>query len=478
MLRTLAASFLLVLCAGCFSDQAATTPTVDSRPPLEAVSKAASSKDDWPEKPASHLTADRNPANDHLVLDDEEAFAAALGKLAATAAEHEGAAEYDAAQEVRRELLDKLERRYGSKSWQAANGRLALAHVGRLAELTFEERGKLLAIGEAERWSASLAAQGQLTEALAEAQRAVALTRELWGEEYYLTGNRWFDEAQIQHALEAYDVAETLYRQTLASRKKTFGREHPEYVSVLNALAAHYQAIPDYARAEKALREATELDQILWGDSHPTYATQLNNLGMVYQSLGKPREAVELLQRSADIRRQALGAKSPLYGHSLYNLASVHYAARQLDQAAPLFEEALPIVAAELGPHHQMTLLAKNNLAMVELDRKDATRAASLLSEVADAVREQSGDNSVAYASVLQQLAVVYSHQLKYRESDELLVQAQEIHEQALGRDHELVGKILEMRATILRHAKRPADAERLEARAKSIARVVENRRR
>lgn len=462
MSRSLTVLFLLLSCAGCFSDQSATTPLENSQRPVEVVSKAKSPQKEWPEKPASHVSTDRKSVtSEDPVLDDEEAFAGALGKLADAAVRHEGASEFDAAQEVRREILTKLERRYGSKSWQAANGRLALAHAVRLSELTFEERSKLLAIGEAERWSASLAAQGQLREALAEVQKAVTLTREVWGEDYYLTANRWFDEAQIRHALQEYEEAEALYRKTLASRHKALGREHPDYVDVLNALASHYQAIPNHAQAERTLREAAELDKILWGESHPTYATQLNNLGMVYQALGKPTQAIELLQRSADIRREALGAESPLYGHSLYNLGSVHYTAKQFDKAATHFEQALPIFAAQLGPLHQMTLLAKNNLAMVELDRKDAARAATLLGEVADAVREQSGQDSVAYASVLQQLAVVYSHQLKYRQADELLAQAQDIHERAIGKDHELVGKISEMRATILRQAKRTGDTEK-----------------
>lgn len=461
MSRTLAASLLLICSAGCFSDTPATKPAADSQPPAKAQSGATpAKKDDWAVKPASHAVVSGAPsASEELVLDDEQAFAEVLDRLAATAAQHEAAAELDAAQEARRELLEKLERRYGSKSWQAASGRLALAHVIRLSELTFEERGKLLTIGEAERWGASLAAQGQLHEALAEARRAVALTGEVWGEDYYLTANRWFDEAQIQHALKEYDAAESLYRKTLDSRKKTFGREHPEYVAVLNALASHYQAIPDFAQAEGVLLEALQIDKTLWGESHPTFATQLNNLGMVCHSLGKQAAAVELLERAADVRREVLGAQSPLYGHSLYNLGSVYYAAKQLDKAAPLFEDALPIFAAELGPQDQMTLLAKNNLAMVELDRKDPARAAILLGEVADAVREKSGNNSVAYASVLQQLAVVHSHQHKYRQADELLAQAQKIHERALGQDHELVGKISEMRATILRHAQRTGDA-------------------
>ena len=465
------AGLILCLFAGC-NEKAPPATTSDSN----ASSPIHQPKEDgeWPEKQASHSASVSSAAaslGDPLA--DDRVFSADLGKLATTALQLENFSDYESAQEVRREILEKLQRRYGSKSWQATNARLALAHTERLAELTFDERGKLVAVGEAERGSASLAEQGQAREALDLAVQAVDLTREVWGDDYYLTANRWFDAAQLYRALGENASAEQLYLKTLSLRKRILGREHPDYVAVLDALAVHYQVLGEFDRAEKILREAGDLDKVIWGERHPAYATQLNNLGMMFHAAGKPAAAVDLLNESAEIRRESLGAEHPLFAHSLYNLGSIYYALEDYEQAAPQFDEALPIFESELGPGHQLALLAKHNLAMVEVARKNLGQAEKLVREVVETVREHSGEDSTSYASALYQLAVIYSHQANYAEADALLAQSQQIQERALGVDHPNVGKTLELRAAVLRKANRATEANRLEARAKEIARAA-----
>src|SRR4029077_19389049 len=89
-------------------------------------------------------------------------------------------------------------------------------------------------------------------------------------------------------ALEQYDNAEKLFRDSLAlsdtvlkARKESIAESHHQ-------LGALYFQKGDYLSAEKSLSLALTLKKQLFGESHPQIGMTLNNLAAVYTVLGHP----------------------------------------------------------------------------------------------------------------------------------------------------------------------------------------------
>ena len=88
------------------------------------------------------------------------------------------------------------------------------------------------------------------------------------------------------------------------------GQNIPTRRSSLNNLAALYQAMGDYAKAEPLYQEALRIRQKVLGPEHPDTATSLNNLAELYQEMGEYAKAEPLYQEALRIREKASWART------------------------------------------------------------------------------------------------------------------------------------------------------------------------
>jgi tetratricopeptide (TPR) repeat protein len=92
----------------------------------------------------------------------------------------------------------------------------------------------------------------------------------------------------------------------LALLEKALGPNHPNVADSLNTLAVLYQAQGAYTRAERLLIRALDIREKALGPHHPTVATNLNNLAVLCWTHGAYAQAKPLLARAADIAEQQL----------------------------------------------------------------------------------------------------------------------------------------------------------------------------
>jgi tetratricopeptide (TPR) repeat protein len=261
---------------------------------------------------------------------------AALGWLAAQAQLQEQTEQFAQALRARQEVLRQRQQLHQVGNWRLTDARLDVEDCRLLARLDASARQRLR---QAERWNAKvehLWQQGKSREALPLAQKALAVRREILGENHRQTAQSWFNLAAQQHAL--YHLAEA-ERCSLKARdisKATLGQRHPDYATSLNDLGLLYQEMGEHKKALSLYQQALRIRKEVLGERHPAAAVSLNNLGLLYRDRGDYARARPLLEQARDLSKANLSEKHPLYATSLNNLATLYKAMGEYKKALSL----------------------------------------------------------------------------------------------------------------------------------------------
>jgi tetratricopeptide (TPR) repeat protein len=90
-----------------------------------------------------------------------------------------------------------------------------------------------------------------------------------------------------------YAIAEELYLETVESRHRILGDDHPGTLESKNDLAVLYKEQGDYDKAEPLLLKALEGRRLKLGDTHPHTIESWNNLIDLYEAWNKPEQATQ-----------------------------------------------------------------------------------------------------------------------------------------------------------------------------------------
>jgi CHAT domain-containing protein len=229
-----------------------------------------------------------------------------VGSLQFLAQVHEQREDFAAARKARQEVLDQHLLLLGPQHWEVTNARLALAHVDRLAALTADQRRQLQEANQLNSEVVKLHGQGKTREAVPLAQQALAIRKEVLGEQHPASALSLNNLALLLELQGDYAQAEPLYCQALAIRKQVLGEQHPAYALSLNNLALLYVSQGDYAQAEPLYRQASAIWKQVLGDKHPDYAASLNNLAGLYGSQGDYAQAQSVALQAVHTMRNHL----------------------------------------------------------------------------------------------------------------------------------------------------------------------------
>jgi tetratricopeptide (TPR) repeat protein len=115
--------------------------------------------------------------------------------------------------------------------------------------------------------------QGKYQEAIPLAEKAVELTKRVYGAEQPNTAQSLNNLAVLYRVMGEYAKAEPLFQEALRIRQRVLGPEHPFTALSLNNLAGLYQAMGEYAKAELLFQEALRILQKVFGPEHPRKTT-------------------------------------------------------------------------------------------------------------------------------------------------------------------------------------------------------------
>jgi tetratricopeptide (TPR) repeat protein len=160
-------------------------------------------------------------------------------------------------------------------------------------------------------------------------------------------------------ALGRFDEAEVLAREALAMRRQIFGNEHPEVAGPNGSLGYMAEALRNQQKlgeAEIILRELLATRRKLYG-SEPLYVTwSLSDLADVLRQGGKLDEAESLYREALALQRKLSGDTHPSVAESCYNLATVLNAQGKRDEAERVFND---ILTSELETQPQAAILLR-----------------------------------------------------------------------------------------------------------------------
>ena len=302
--------------------------------------------------------------------------------------------------------------------------------------LTAEQVNRLREADELNTKVVQLYRVGRSREALPLAQEGFKIRQQILGLEHQDTAQSLFNLAAQYDAIGEYAKAELQYRQALEVRKRILGENHPDYAKSLNYLGLLYKGQGDFRRAERMLRQALEISKKVLGENHPDYATSLNNLGNLYLVESDYSRGEPLLLQALEIRKKVLGENHPDFAESLNSLGRLYLAESDYSRAEPLLLQALEIRKKVLGENHPDYATSLDNLGILYLVQRDYARAEPLLLQASAICKKVLGENHPEYASCLNHLAARYICQGDYSRAERLLLQASAIWKKALGENH------------------------------------------
>ncbi len=244
-------------------------------------------------------------------------------------------------------------------------------------------------------------ADGQKADAVAAEERALSLSRELFGPTHRfalvsLQRLAWWQEQRGQwadavercrqamlvsrrlHGEDAWQAIDAQWRWKTVRTKSGLTAAARADLARLGPLAEESSRLADdgkAARAHALLEEAAAITRRVLGPDHPENAVCLENLSRSLRDQGEYRKAVETMRRAAALLRRTMGVRHPLYASVLGGLADALVEIGEVEEALPAARWAYRVKRAALGADAPGTLDALGALAGVCHDAGDLRTA-------------------------------------------------------------------------------------------------------
>ncbi|KAK3287759.1 hypothetical protein CYMTET_4744 [Cymbomonas tetramitiformis] len=153
--------------------------------------------------------------------------------------------------------------------------------------------------------------QGKFQEAIPHQERAVAVGREVLGEEHPTVASRLISLADMTSAEGRYLDARLAYEQAIDILLRVHGEEHMHVALGLNSLANLLDAHGQYEEALGQAKRALLIREKLYQEFHPELAESLQTLGVIYHHLQDNGAGQECLERSINVFSKTLGPAHP-----------------------------------------------------------------------------------------------------------------------------------------------------------------------
>ncbi len=291
--------------------------------------------------------------------------------------------------------------------------------------------------------------RGQYSEALPIAIQALNAAQKAFAADDTRIATALGNLAAVYQALHTFDKAEQLYKQALAIDEKKLAPDSADLAGDLNNLASLYVQQGRYAEAEPLLLRGLAIDEKALGPQNADLGTDLNNLASLYVHQGRFSEAEPLYQRALKIDEKALKPEDAGLATDLNNLAQLYEDQGEFTLAEPLFQRAMAIDEKALGPNHPQLATDLNNAASLAQDEGNYTEAERLYQRAIGIQQKALGPDNPDLAVMLDDLATLYEERGNYEQAELQAEKALRIEEKALGADHPEVGSSLSNLAAI-----------------------------
>ncbi len=305
-----------------------------------------------------------------------------------------------------------------------------------------------------------LAELGELEEATRYAREALALSRSVNGEDHVFTLTYLGNLGSLLADQERLDEAEALYREALRRSRRTLGDEHPRTLTAMNDMGVFLRERGDLEAAEPLLRETLDAHRRLLGEDTRRTFMAMTNLGLLLEDQGRFADAETLHREALAGKRRLLGDDHPSTILSISGLGAALQEQGRLDEAQPLAEEALARSRDALGDDHHSTLGCAAWLGLLRERQGRLADAEALYREALEGYRRELGDDHAETVTLLTSLGRLLLELGRTREAEPLLREAVERGRLVLGETHLDTLRALSDLGALLLRTGRPDEAE------------------
>jgi CHAT domain-containing protein/tetratricopeptide (TPR) repeat protein len=328
--------------------------------------------------------------------------------------------------------------------------------------LTREQQEKFAERDRFRKEARELQAEGKRAEAIAAAEKVLALGRAVWGDVHQEVAESLETLAEMHEARDDLPAARTARQEVLAIKTKLLGPQHwqvtdarlaladvdllarftldqrrrLEEANRLNDQAAALWRQQKFAEAIPPAARAFEVRKELLGPEHPRTLTSMSNLGWDYRDAGRVAEAEPLLAETVRLRRKVLGEGHPSYALSLNVLGWLHIRRQRWDEAERCFRQARDSYQKSVGDRHVSYAGTLNNLSVLYSNTGDFPRAEQFARAALEACRQAVGEKHPSTVQQLFNLGGLYSARREFDKAEPLYRQVVELRKQALGQRH------------------------------------------
>jgi tetratricopeptide (TPR) repeat protein len=218
-----------------------------------------------------------------------------------------------------------------------------------------------------------------------------------------------FRLGQTQLGLGYPDKAKDMLQKARRTYEETLGPDHPDTLTVVNALARAHHDAGQLDPAVALYAETLERRNASLGPDDPATLESLANLALAYKDAGQLDRALPLQVEVFEREKAQHGPDHPTTLSTMNNLALAYQAAGKLDKALPLFEEAVQRSQAHLAPNHPQTLMVLANLGLAYIDARQLDRAVKVLQDTLARAKAKLGPDHPETLTYMHNLAQAYS---------------------------------------------------------------------
>lgn len=204
------------------------------------------------------------------------------------------------------------------------------------------------------------------------------------------------------------EKAEELYKETLLLKKEVLGEDDLDYAATLLNLALIYQEQNKTEEAEKLYQDILRNYQVNYGDKHPEYASIQNYLGLLYNESGDYAKAEAAYKKALHIYSISYGKESSYYATALKNLGNLQKAMGNFALAKEFVSEATAIYEKVYGSGHPEVAQSISELAILLEQMGEYGEAEKFFLKAIAIQASYSGAEKIKYASTLNNLAGLY----------------------------------------------------------------------
>ncbi|NQT38168.1 MAG: tetratricopeptide repeat protein, partial [Planctomycetes bacterium] len=280
------------------------------------------------------------------------------------------------APELFQESLEIILRIYGEGHWRSRDTRVALQDAQRARYLGDEPRRRVYDVRARTIRSAKLLERGWYSRALEIAKEDESFLRTRFPGPSSYRAACLANLAAVYRGIGEYAESVKVQRQALAMLRELYGEEHPEYIHALNNQFAAYVQLGDLASAGETAWAALSLARKIWKPSDREYVVSTGNMGEAYLLTGRLKDARVVLEWVVSQRPEQDNRPDLIrWAAASHHLAEVYARLGRNEAASRGFTVALEARRNVLGGMSQDYLESLTSLAMLNMAEGDYTTA-------------------------------------------------------------------------------------------------------